>query len=209
MRTAMAQGRPGDRQSSGFTLLEMLVALVVLALLMVGLTQGVRAGLALRQAQTHRLDDTAELDAVMRLLRTLLGQLPMMPDGSRLLTTDKGEVFTGAADRVNFVGNLPSGLGMRRRADVTLSLDGRSLVLSWRPHRHDHPFAALPQTRTVLLHGVERMELAYWGAPQGGASPAWQSVWESPAAPDLIRLRLVFAKGDPRHWPDLIAAPRP
>jgi general secretion pathway protein J len=206
----MARGHPGDRPS-GFTLLEMLVALVVLALLMVGLTQGVRAGLALRQAQIHRLDDTAELDAVMRLLRTVLGQLPMMPDGSRLLTTDNGDVFTGAVDRVSFVGNLPSGLGTQRRADVTLSLDGRRLMLSWRPHRHDHPFAALPPpTQTVLLHGVERIELAYWGAPQGDAGSAgWQSVWENPAAPDLIRLRLVFPKSDPRHWPDLITAPRP
>ena len=25
---------------------------------------------------------------------------------------------------------------------------------------------------------------------------------------DLVRLRLIFAKGDRRRWPDLIAAPR-
>ena len=48
-------------QQSGFTLLELLVALVVLGFLMVGLTQGVRTGLAMWGAQTRRLGETGEL----------------------------------------------------------------------------------------------------------------------------------------------------
>ena len=56
----------------GFTLLEVLVALTVLGVLMVGLGQGVRLSLALWQAQTRRLAETAELDAGARALRGLL-----------------------------------------------------------------------------------------------------------------------------------------
>ena len=36
----------------------------------------------------------------------------------------------------------------------------------------------------------------------------WQVQWEGPAIPELIRLRLVFAEGDRRRFPDLIAAPQ-
>ena len=204
----MAGAALGDKQA-GFTLLEVLVALVVLGLLFVGLTGGVRAGLSLRHAQIHRLGETAELDAAMRLLRSVMSRLPVVPEGNRLIATETGAGFGGEGDRVSFVGELPTGLGARRRADITLRLDDRRLMLSWTPHYHERRLGPSRQpTDTVLLDGVERLDLAYWGAPAAGQPPAWQARWESPDAPELIRVRLIFAKGDPRHWPDLITAPR-
>ncbi|HVB18128.1 MAG TPA: prepilin-type N-terminal cleavage/methylation domain-containing protein [Stellaceae bacterium] len=197
------------RAEGGFTLLEVLVALVVLGFLVVGLTQGVRSGLALRQAQIHRLGDTAELDATMRLLRRLLTRLPVIPAGNRLITTATGAGFRGEPDRVSFVGDLPSGLGTTRRADLSLYVADGSLVLSWVPHRHERSLVAVSApTRTVLLEGIQRLQLAYWGAPANGERPGWQARWESQEAPQLIRVRLIFARGDRRQWPDLIAASR-
>ncbi len=194
---------------NGFTLIEVLVALVVLGLLMVGLAQGIRAGIALRQAQSHRLKEIADLDSTMRALRLLLSNLPTQPQGTRLIASEDGKLFVGEADRVSFVGELPSGLGLTRRADMTLRLSERRLVLSWRPHRHERPLTTLPPpTETELLAGVNRLELAYWGSPGKGRPAAWQTQWESPVAPELVRLRLAFAEGNPRRWPDLIVAPR-
>jgi len=198
----------GHRQA-GFTLLEMLVALVVLGLLFVGLTEGVRAGLSLRHAQLHRLSGTAELDAAMRALRTVMSRLPVAAESNRVIATEAGAGFRGEAGRVSFVGDMPTGLGGTRRADITLRLGSRRLVLSWAPHYHEQSLGPPRQpTDTVLLDAVERLDLAYWGAPVAGRPSAWQARWESPDAPELIRVRLVFAKGDPRHWPDLITAPR-
>ena len=193
-------------RQSGFTLLEVLVALAVLGLLVLGLSQGVRAGLALRQAQDRHLGNTAELDATMRLLRRTLSRLPALPDGNALLASDAGDAFAGEADRVSFVGDLPTGFGAARRADMTLIVRDGMLLLSWVPHRHAVAPAAPSAAETVLLRGVERLDLAYWGSPDG--EPAgWQARWAGPAAPELIRLRLRFQRGDPRHWPDLIVAP--
>ncbi len=204
----MTHAASGTRPA-GFTLLEVLVALVVLGLLMVGLTQGVRTGLALRQAQVHRLDALAETGSVMRLLRTLLSRLPVMPDGNTLVATAAGAAFRGEADRVSFVGDMPTGLGTTRRAEMTLSVVDQRLTLSWVPHLHERLLTALPPaTQTVLLGGVERLDLAYWGSLAAGQPQAWQTRWESAEAPELIRLRLRFAKGDRRRWPDLIVAPR-
>jgi len=61
----------------------MLVALVVLGFLMIGLTQGVRAGLALWDAQTRRVGETAELDATARTLRRLLSGIAPAPPSER------------------------------------------------------------------------------------------------------------------------------
>ena len=72
-------------RQSGFTLLEMLVVLVVLGFLMVGLTQGVRAGLTMWGAQTRRVGETADLDAGARVLRRLLGGISLLSPGGIIL----------------------------------------------------------------------------------------------------------------------------
>ena len=197
-----------DRQR-GFTLLEMLVALVVLGFLVVGLTQGVRAGLALWQAQRQRLTQTADLDAAARMLRVLLTQMPAIPVSEPASSGNAATVTQGSADRFAFVGDLPTGFGTTRRADITLGFTHQSLVLLWTPHRHEFWLTPRPPlAETGLVNGIERLELAYWGAPAPGQPAGWQTQWDGPEPPDLVRLRLIFAKGDRRRWPDLIAAPR-
>jgi len=203
-------GRP-----SGFTLLETLVALVVLGFLMVGLTQGVRTSLSLWDAQARRAGQTAELDATARILRALLsGLTPPSSVGSLLpsaaaAANASGPVFKGTADNVSFVGDLPSGLGTTQRADITLQLQEGRFVLSWAPHRHELSTApALAPVEVELVRGVDRIELAYWGSPTPGERASWQPQWDGPAIPQLIRLRLVFPKADRRRFPDLIAAPQ-
>jgi general secretion pathway protein J len=189
-------------QQSGFTLLEMLVALVVLGFLMVGLTQGVRAGLTMWGAQTRRVGETADLDAGARVLRKLLSAIS-------LLSSSGTEKFEARPDSLTFVGDLPTGFGTTRRADITLELHEGRLVLRWTPHRHELSTTPPPEPiETELIRRVERLDLAYWGSPSPGQPASWQSQSDSRHVPELIRVRLGFAKGDRRRWPDLIAAPQ-
>ena len=195
-------GRP-----AGFTLLEMLVVLVVLGFLMIGLTQGVRAGFSLWGAQTRRIGETAELDAAARIVRALLTNIA--PPSLAGITTTAGGAFKGTPDSVSFVGDLPTGLGTTQRADITLQLQQGSFVLSWTPHRHELSSAPAPEPAHVeLTGGVDRIEFAYWGAASPDQTGSWQIQWDAGGIPDLVRLRLFFAKGDRRRFPDLITSPR-
>ena len=196
------------RRLGGFTLLEMLVALVVLGFLMVGLTQGVRAGLSLWNAQARRISETAELDAAARIVRILLSGITLPPSVG-LAAGASGPGFKGTTDSVTFVGDLPTGLGTTQRADITLQLQNGGFVLSWTPHRHELSAAPVPPSAEVeLVRRVDQIDFAYWGSPSPGQPGSWQAQWDGPAIPQLIRLRLVFANGDRRRFPDLIAAPQ-
>jgi len=200
--------REGGVRQAGFTLLEVLVALTVLGFLFIGLNQGTRTGFALWNSQTRRISETEELDATARITRSLL-------TGIRILPVTAGDAvpqaiaITGEADRLAFVGDLPTGFGTTRRADITLVLSTGRFVLNWSPHRHERAGAPpIAPTETELIRGVDRLDLAYFGAASPETPPEWHTQWTGPGLPLLIRVRLGFPKGDGRRWPDLIAAPQ-
>jgi len=189
------------RRDGGFTLLEVLIALAILGFLVVGLTYGLRAGLALWAAQQRHLNETAELDSAARVLRTILTRIPM--PGGRPIARLKG-----STDSFAFVGELPTGFGTTRLADMRLAFEHNRLTLVWTPYRHQL-FSVPAQTpiETDLIPRVAGIELAYYGPPNPSQPPAWQTGWDALYAPDLIRVRLVFPTGDVRRWPDLLVAP--
>ncbi len=208
MRESAAPNRSGRGRQAGFTLLEILVALVVFGFLFIGLSQGTRTGFALWNVQARRIGQTEELDATARTMRSLLTGIPILPV-TAADTMPQAIAITGEADRLAFVGDLPTGVGATRRADITFTLRTGRLVLRWAPHRHEKVVAPpVAPTETELIHGVERLELAYFGAAPSGQAPVWHAQWAGPQLPLLIRVRLRFAKGDGRQWPDLVAAPQ-
>lgn len=184
-------------RDAGFTLLELLVALVVLSLVMVGAVQGVRLGIAGWEGQARQIDATAELDGVDRVLRDLFEAVIISDELS----------FDGRPDSVTFLGSLPHVVPAQlRSADITLLVTpDHRLVLRWRPHRHATDFAPQTTQDIELVHGIAAIQLAYW--PQSAhAGVGWQNNLTN-SVPRLIRIHIVKEINDNRHFPDIVLSP--
>ena len=197
------------RDDAGFTLLEVLAALVVLGLLMAGLASGTRLGLLGWRVQDRALAARDGLEPVDRALRRLVEAAdPGSPDG-------RGS-FKGEAGRLGLV--VPADLLGRQteltdRLDIAIGLEpepGHDAERSWRlvlrsaPHVHAralHPAADETQ-QTVLLTGVHAIAFSYLDP----ADHLWHDTWDSNTLPALVRLRITRA-GTAAQWPDLVWAP--
>ncbi|WP_428377060.1 prepilin-type N-terminal cleavage/methylation domain-containing protein [Lichenicoccus sp.] len=192
-----------NEREAGFTLLEIIVALVVLGVLFATLSQGVRFGFASWGRQDQALRRGEALAATDRTLRRLIEQ--MDPGSER-----EGATLAGRAHAMAFIAPLPesaqqAGSGaVSQAADMRLGVTDGHLLLSWLPHRHAVRLvpAPAPQT-TVLLDGIAGIDLGYWS----DGSQQWSSSWSGNSLPDLVRIRIVFGEHDQRHWPDIVEAP--
>ena len=189
-----------NRRPNGFTLIEVVIALTVLGFLFVGLVQGVRFGLVAWSAEMRRTGGGDDLRTVDNTLRHVIEGMDPGDDLNRAR-------FVATSDWLDCITALPyaSGAAPSRRMRATLRVDAdHRLVLRWSPSvraRRLRPQPAAP-TETELLRGVSHIELAFW-RPGGD----WVGSWQSADLPALVRVRLRFPPGDPRRWPDIVAAP--
>jgi general secretion pathway protein J len=184
---------------AGFTLLEVLVALTLLGLLLIGLGQGTSFGLLAFYQQSRLAERGADLDAVDRTLRRLIQHAAPGSDWEPL-------EFVGTAHSVTFTTALPVPIGVSptTRADVQLAVDAaHRLTLVWSAHLHAIRTEPPPAPAAILLlPGVNQIELSYWPARQGG----WTSVWRDSQPPRLVRMRIALAESGAPPPPDLVAS---
>lgn len=180
----------------GFTLIEILVALSVIGLLMVGLGQGISVGLTSLGTATRMTDSLDTFDAADRTLRHLIAQAD--PGNG----TERPK-FTGGPDLLSFITRLPEVAGApTNRVEVALGVDkAHRLVLRWRPYLHAKRAHPPPFTETALLGGVASIAVQYWSAD------GWTTTQPADTLPRLVRIRVAFLDHAQHHWPDIVAAP--
>ncbi|HYZ22603.1 MAG TPA: hypothetical protein VE690_10645 [Rhodopila sp.] len=193
---------PSTALGGGFTLLEVLLAILIISALIVGLTQGGRFALSVMNYQAQQIETGADLDSVHRLLQHLIEHARPASEAEPLM-------FVGGAHAVAFTSVVPLPQGGRRdlRADVALNVDAaHRLNLVWT--RHVHAIRTVPPPPAVvtqILPGVARIDLRYWpGQPGSG----WTSVWRDEMPPRLLGIRIIFADAGRPAWPELVVSPK-
>jgi general secretion pathway protein J len=188
----IARARSVSRRSTGFTLIELIIALALVALITVLLFSGLRLG----SRAWDGVDTVAERNAELRGARGFLHRaLLQSRDLVLRVSGEDHQVFTGNATSLEFVAPLSEHVGIPGLYVLRLGLEGRGdevrLMLTrwllhpdvlagnaeapeWQPLDPEAPkaigapdeeqdLAAGAFGQTVLLEGVGSFELAYFG----------------------------------------------
>lgn len=206
-RILLRDDRSGHR-AGGFTLVELLVAIMILSLLMTASFGAVRIAGRSWEAGVSHADATEELRAVSDFLRRRFAQLTpsVWLDGN-----DERIAFEGTARRMTFIAPAPeysAGPGLLIYAITTERDKGKErLLLSYAafdPGTGDftEPY---PGRHTILARNLTEVSFEYYGADSTATDPSWQQSWpaEAESFPLLIRIRTATTETD-TGWPDLV-----
>ena len=197
------------RRSAGFTLIEVLLATVLLA---AGLALGfatVRAAGASAQRGEAIAERNERIRAVSEFLRRRIGGMQGLVFE---LDPESGESrrFAGEAESMRFVADLPDYLGRGgphlHALGVARDGDGFALQVDFRMVLAGETIeGSRARPPEPLADGLRSVEFAYRGPGKDGKPAPWLYEWEHPEAlPAQVRVRIVDAQG---AWPDLVVAP--
>lgn len=196
------QGRATRR--AGFTLVELLVSMVVLALVAVTMTAGLRFTIRAFERTDSRRTALEELTLGFSVLR---GQLERAEPLMQKVNNESRVLFDGTADRVRFVNVEPPYLSGRPYLLLEYAIAGgpgdyrielRRTALD--PAKPDLGAVAEAESR-VILRVPQLLRFTYWGQARRDDRQQWYAAWtRRTQLPVAVRL----AAGDDPGWPDLV-----
>ena len=206
----IGRARRARSVEAGFTLLELLVAATLLALLMAILFGGLRTGSRVWEAGEQRGAAIARLQAAQGFLRRQISELYPLR-----LTAEAGDpaavAFVGEEATLAFSGLLPAHFdigGFQTIRVGTVEDDaGRHLGVEWFPYDPDGEMQTdLPDEQRVhLIENIDSVRFSYFGTDDPQDAPTWADEWtDRESSPLLVRLEVAFEDGDRRYWPELV-----
>lgn len=179
----------------GFTLLEVLVAITILALLIMAGFGGLRVG---SRSWEAGLEHSGQTDAT-RSLRSFLGRQFGRVVAIRIKEGEGARLaFEGTSEKVTYVVPAPA-YSVSGLQAITLGKesDGRTMrlvarVSDFNPGRAE--VGAQPgEDEAVLVDGAASIMLSYFGSTRVGRPPLWLRNWPETAEflPRLVRIQVV------------------
>jgi general secretion pathway protein J len=197
-------------RSDGFTLVELLVAITLIALLTAGLYQAFGIGTRAARTVSANIDRPAQIAVAYDLMQRALTAAEPLPISAD--PTQPALNFDGEPDALSFVAVPPAYLAVGGFQLLHLGLEpgnaGSRLIVSWQGVARG-PIASQPAMLqpSILIDKIRSIAFGYYGVPGPKQSAAWLDRWRGrDSLPQLIRLRVTFTNG--MRTPDLIVAPR-
>jgi general secretion pathway protein J len=200
------------KHNGGFTLLEVLVAVLVLAMIVSTAFGALRLGVRSWESGIVRANETEEWRTAADLLRRQFSQIiPLTwPDDA-----DPRIAFDGDRDQIRFIAPVPQQRGQAGLYEFMLHTQRQALatnlVLSYMPFYPGASDFQMPNTgrQVTLIAGLKSASFSYFGKATETEPPAWHQRWEVDAEelPLLIRVQMKRA-GEDLPSPDLLLAVR-
>lgn len=193
--------------ASGFTLLEILLSLALLAFVMLGVWGALAGATRITHSANAVMAQSEQVRTVQQFLRGYVSVAEIQPYVTS--ATSPARMFRGGAAVMQYVAPLPVQSGHAGLYLQTISLvkgdDGNfALRLSYLPYMGDAPIRGKPTTHRLLanLHGGK---FQYLAAAAFGKPAAWRDDWQAVnGLPLAVRVHLDPAWRPRVPFPDMV-----
>ena len=196
-----------QRRQHGFTLLEMLLSVILLAMLLAGAYSGIHAAANAMHAGERAIDRADRLRTAQEFLRRQISHtMPLTYDHDDV--TNTVHVFEGAGQFMRFVAPMPGYLSRGGPYVQTLELTrgngGLQLVFTdamLNGYEAQNPKTDEP---VVILDRIRSGQFQYRTLDDQGQLTDWFSEWPDPSiTPLMVRLSLEMQPGVEIPWSEL------
>lgn len=196
--------------ASGFTLLEVLIAMTLLGVMMVLIFGTLRVSVRSWESGEKQAAQVSQLLVLHNFLRSHLTRMkPWEDDFSGEETVFS---FQGTEQTIQFVSTLPlhnrgAGGWHKFSLQLTKNRDKLDLIVKLEPF-----FPSLDQERqaiddVVLIENIEAIRFSYFGSDESDKEDQWLDQWlEKSYFPKMIQVD-IRVRGE-KNWPPLVVAPK-
>lgn len=196
----------------GFTLIELMLAIVLLALLLAGTFGAVRTAVRASQSGEQAIDRINRVRVAQEFMRRQLSRImPLSYDSDA--NTGERFLFEGDATSMRFVAPMPGYLsrGGAYVQSLRLVRAGRGMELEFSNamlNGFDPEFADPDAEPVVLLNQINSGRFEYRTMDEQGELTDWSDRWDDPGVtPVMVRISIDMADDARIDFPDMEIAP--
>ena len=197
---------PANQKSTGFTLLEVMIAMTLLSIMVILLFSSLKIGAESWDKGERKIAEVNEKAVVYQFFKRHLPTIrPLWDDFS---DDERSFSFQGMQDKLQFVSVFPASASRKGMQLFEVGFDKtekgviKVVLKPFYPPLEDEQWQL---EEVVLLDNIEEFELAYFGKEDSGSEGVWTDNWqEKEFLPALIKVRIELEDGS--YWPEMIFA---
>jgi general secretion pathway protein J len=209
----LKQPRIQSTKQSGFTLVELLLAITLMSILLGLAYGGLRAATRSSNSGQELLEQTGTIRITHQFMRRQLNQMQPLPFDIEDDAEATRVVFDGNARRIQYVAPMPGYLGKGGPQVQTIELvngnNGLDLVFNHQLLQGYDPELMIQNEPIVLMEDIESAAFEFLARDENGELAGWVSGWDTRGElPVAVRLDLDLGENSRSFWPLFAAGVR-
>lgn len=194
-----------SQTESGFTLIEVLIAMTLLGVIMALLFASLKISAESWEKSEKKVSDIGDIAAVVNFFqRHLVDARPLWNDFNK---QEKLFSFQGVSQSLQFVSAFPASAARSGLQLFTLELVNidkeQAIKVTLTPFYPPPEGEDWMKEDDILIHHVENFTLAYFGQEKGQNESRWTDQWlENDTLPSLVKIKIDLQ--NEIFWPEMI-----
>ena len=193
-------------KKNGFTLVELIIALLILSVVMVLCGSGFRFGTRVWDAVDTQSVQLDTLQAVQSFLRKSISHALVYNQALEDISEEQEIYFIGTDKKLKFISYSPQ-FGVDDflyKYELYLKPKQDALTLHYQPHNSNQR-KNREESESTILQGVKDISIKYFSGYESDESEnGWLSKWEDEfSLPLLVKINVLF-EDNKNNWPELV-----